>query len=107
MPKGSPFIATRQILSSNALYARTMLGLNQEQLAELANLDRSQISNFERMTSGASVDSVGRLAKAIGVPTYVLLMPPIQAHPLILAAVEAKKGSRHSSLKRKSKSPRI
>ncbi len=94
MPKGQPFPETRQFISSNTLYARTLLGLNQEQLAELASLDRTQISNFERMVSGASVDSVGRLAKAIGVPAYVLLMEPAEAHPLILAAIGSTKNKK-------------
>ena len=107
MPKGFPFPETRQILSSNARYARTLLGLNQEQLAELAELDRSQISNFERMASGASVDSIGRLAKAVGVPAHVLLMPPSQAHPLILTAIQSKKAAKEPVSKKKGVSPRM
>ncbi len=90
MPKGTADKESRHFLSSNTIYARTLLGMTQEQLAELAELDRTQISAIERMVSGASVDSVARLARAIGVHTYVMLMPPSQAHPLIIAVVEPK-----------------
>ena len=65
-----------------------MLGLTQEELAELADLDRTQIGAIERLVSGASVDSLGMLGKAVGVPAHVLMMPPTEAHPIILALID-------------------
>lgn len=88
MPKGKRFPQTRQYVALNIKYARTMLGLTQEELAELADLDRTQIGAIERLVSGASVDSLGMLGKAVGVPAHVLMMPPTEAHPIILALIE-------------------
>ena len=65
-----------------------MLGWSQEQLAEHAGLHRTQIGQLERQTSGASVDSLWMLAGALGIPMHVLLMPPVEAHPLILSATD-------------------
>mgnify|MGYP000853312206 CR=1 FL=1 len=90
MPKGSKFAETRQFLASNTLYARQLLRINQEELAERANLHRTQVSAMERQVSGASADSIGMLARAIGIPAYVLLMPPTLAHPIILQATQPK-----------------
>lgn len=88
MPKGSPHSESRKFLAVNLKYGRTLLGLTQEQLAERANLDRTQIGAIERQASGASIDSLGMLGKALGVPSHVLIMPPAEAHPIILAASE-------------------
>ncbi len=91
MPKVAPQKSARKIIATNILYARTMLGWTQEHLAEKARLHRTQVGALERQTSGASVDSLEMLATALGVPMHVLLMPPAQAHPLILASVDRKK----------------
>ncbi len=56
-------------------------------MAELAKLHRTQIGNLERASSGATVDTVGQVAQAIGVTASVLLEPPEMAHPKILASL--------------------
>jgi transcriptional regulator with XRE-family HTH domain len=89
MPKAAPQKAARKVLAANILYARTMLGWSQEQLAEKAHLHRTQIGELERQTSGASVDSLAMLGRALGLPMHVLLTPPTEAHPLILAGIQA------------------
>lgn len=88
MPKAAPQKAARKVLATNILYARTMLGWSQEQLAEKASLHRTQIGELERQTSGASVDSLSMLSRALGLPMHVLLMPPAEAHPLILDGIQ-------------------
>ncbi len=72
----------------NLKYGRTLIGLTQEQVAELVDVDRSLIGAIERGASGTSMDSLATLGEAIGVPAHVLIMPPTEAHPIILAAVE-------------------
>lgn len=89
MPKGTRHEEARRNLAINLKYGRTLLGLTQEQLAEKANLDRTQIGAIERQASGASIDSPGALGMALGVPSHVLIMPPAEAHPVVLAATEA------------------
>ena len=46
----------------------------QEELANLADLDRTTISGIERQVFGASIDTVARLAKALGVEPIALLV---------------------------------
>ena len=72
----------------NLKYGRTLVGLTQEELAERVNVDRSLIGAIERGASGASIDSLVTLGEAIGVPAHVLIMPPTEAHPMILAAAQ-------------------
>ena len=81
-------VEVRRWLAQNLKIARTMLGMTQEQLAEKANLDRTQIGAIERQTNGASIDSLAELASAVGVAAHVLLMPPAEAQPIILEASE-------------------
>lgn len=88
MPKGARNTTIRRHLGMNLKYGRTLLGLTQEQLAERVNVDRSLVGAIERGTSGASIDSLVTLGAAIHVPAHVLIMPPAEAHPLILAGIQ-------------------
>jgi transcriptional regulator with XRE-family HTH domain len=88
MAKSPNHAATRKALAQNVKYARTMMALSQEELAERSKLHRTQVGAIERGTSGASVDTLGMLADAIGVAPSTLLLPPAQAQPLILQVVE-------------------
>lgn len=92
MSKAAKQKLARKTIATNILYARTMLGWSQEQLAERADLHRTQIGEIERQTSGASVDSLMLLGSALGIPPHVLLMPSTEAHPIILAACAKKRG---------------
>lgn len=88
MRKGSHSADARRFLAQNLKVGRAQRGWTQEQLAEKAGLDRTQIGAIERQVSGASIDSLGALAHALGVAIHVLLMAPTEAQPEMLAAAE-------------------
>lgn|GEM_PF-5223436 len=71
--------------------------MTQEELAELAELDRTLVSAIEREVSGTSTDSLGLLGQALGLPAHVLMMPPAEAQPLILSLIEKS----HKQIRRK------
>lgn len=89
MPKKSDDASVRVAVAANVKYARAMLSASQEELAEQAGLHRTGVGAIERTTTSATIDSMQLLAQAVGVPTHVLLMPPRDAQPIILAAVES------------------
>lgn len=90
MAKSPSHSATRKVLSQNLKYARVMMGLSQEEMAERAKLHRTQIGAIERGATGASIDTLGMLAHAIGVAPNVLLLPPSEAQPIMLAHISKK-----------------
>jgi transcriptional regulator with XRE-family HTH domain len=47
--------------------ARSKLGISQEVLSDLANLDRTYVSGVERGTRNPTLDSMARLAAALGI----------------------------------------
>lgn len=53
--------------------ARGELGVSQEQLAELAGLDRAYLSGLERGTRNPTLETMRRLAQALAVPLHVLI----------------------------------
>jgi transcriptional regulator with XRE-family HTH domain len=61
-------------------------GLSQEQLAELANIDRSYMSSVERGLRNVSVLNVARIAAALDVPVRDLLGPREVVRPAASAA---------------------
>ena len=87
MPKKSTNADVIADIAANVRYARGMLRLSQEELAEAAGLHRTRVGTIERADAAATVDSVASLARAIGVPAHVLLMAPKLAQPVILEAV--------------------
>jgi len=50
------------------------MGLTQEQLAEKAGIDRSRVSKTEIAWTGTSLDVVYKIADALEVQPYTLLM---------------------------------
>jgi transcriptional regulator with XRE-family HTH domain len=66
----------REVLALNLRKHRDATGLSQEELAHRAKIDRTYISSLERCVYSASIDVVDRLAKALGVEAYDLLLPP-------------------------------
>ena len=65
-----------QTLGLNIAYYRKKRGLTQEQLAEKAGVERSRISKTEIAWTGTSLDMVYRIADALEIEPYKLLMEP-------------------------------
>lgn len=63
----------RSILARNLRSVRAGRGFSQEALADRAGLDRTYISALEREIYSASIDTVERLAIALGVEPFELL----------------------------------
>lgn len=69
-------MAIREVLAHNLRALRQKQGLSQEELAHLADVDRTYISSLERCVYGASIDVVDRLARELGVQASDLLKQP-------------------------------
>lgn len=63
----------REILARNLRQARTALELTQEELAEIAQINRGYISALENERYSASLDKIERLADALQVAPGDLL----------------------------------
>jgi len=64
----------RETFALNLRKYRQAKGLSQEELAHLAELDRTYISPLERHVYAASIDVVARLARLLEVKPSDLLM---------------------------------
>jgi len=69
----------RRRFAENVVAERGKLGWTQETLAEKAGLARTYISEIERLKRNATLDSVERIADALGVDAEKL-MQPVQGH---------------------------
>lgn len=67
---------SREALARNLRRLRQERGMSQEDLADKAGLDRTYISSLERCRYGATVDVLGKLAKALGCDAPDLLSRP-------------------------------
>jgi transcriptional regulator with XRE-family HTH domain len=63
----------RKTFAKNLRLLRTSKGLSQEDLAELADLHRTYIGSVERSERNISIDSMERIAAALGVTVVALL----------------------------------
>lgn len=63
----------RQIFAANLRAIRNAKGLSQEDLADLAEIDRTYVSSLERCEYSASLDVVERIAIALKVDASILL----------------------------------
>jgi DNA-binding XRE family transcriptional regulator len=63
----------RDILAANLKQHRRERGISQEELADLAAIDRTYISALERRRYAASIEVVDRLARALGIKAADLL----------------------------------
>ncbi|WP_132033237.1 helix-turn-helix domain-containing protein [Aquabacter spiritensis] len=64
----------REVFAHNLKALRLAKGLSQEELAHLADIDRTYISSLERCVYNASIDVVERLASVLGVEASDLLL---------------------------------
>jgi transcriptional regulator with XRE-family HTH domain len=65
--------AYRKIVAKNVRKFRQKLGLSQESLAEKADMHWTFVSGIERCKYNISLDSIVRIAKALGRAPYELL----------------------------------
>jgi transcriptional regulator with XRE-family HTH domain len=63
----------RRILARNLKRLRRERGLSQEELADLAGLNRNYVGMIERQENAASVDTVEALAEALEIKAAQLL----------------------------------
>lgn len=67
--------SARDVLARNLLAFRAERGWSQEELAWQAGLHRTFVAHVERRARNISLDNIEKLAKALRVPVYRLLMP--------------------------------
>lgn len=68
-------LAVRHILADNVRRLRTELGWSQEELAFECNLHRTFVAHVEREARNISIDNITKIAGALGVTVYQLLLP--------------------------------
>lgn len=68
-------------LAQNIRELRSQKGASQEDLALEAGLHRTFVAHVERGARNISIDNIEKLAIALGVPPYRLLMDPQGAEP--------------------------
>jgi len=70
----APSSKLRRVVADNVRRQRLDLALSQEGLATEAGLHRTYIGAIERAERNLSLDNIERLAKALGVAPFQLLM---------------------------------
>ena len=66
---------TLKIIADNVKAYRLAKDISQEKLAELADVHRNYIGHVERAERNMTIDSIERIAKALGVTVIALLTP--------------------------------
>jgi len=69
--------SARAVLAANIIKLRRDLGWSQEALAFECGLHRTFIAHTERQTRNISLDNIERIAVALNVAPFQLLMPPV------------------------------
>jgi transcriptional regulator with XRE-family HTH domain len=73
MPKKKKPEGSRAILASNLRRLRQDRRLSQESLADIAGLHRTYVSSVERCERNATLDTLDKLAAALGIKPSELL----------------------------------
>ncbi len=68
------FIHEYKKIGLNIAYYRRLKNLTQEKLAELVDIDQTHMSKIERATIGISLDLLFRMADALEIEAYKLLI---------------------------------
>ena len=68
----------RQVFAINLRKQRQAKGFSQEELAHLADIDRTYISSLERCLYAAGIDVVDKLANAMDIEAADLLRRPVR-----------------------------
>lgn len=79
MEKTHASLPPREIFGANLRRVRRLKDISQEELAHRANLSRTYVSEVERGIRNVSIDNMGLLAEAIGVPLKQLVDPEMFA----------------------------
>ncbi len=89
----------RAVLAYNMRLFRVNKGWSQEELARQCGLDRTYVSAIERKRWNIALSNIEKIALALGVPAYQLLLPP-QARLEIMSACCRPSESRYTVEKR-------
>jgi len=73
--------SARELFAARLRQERLDKGLSQEALADLAGLHRTYVGSVERSERNISIDSMERLANAVGVELADLLRLPGEPRP--------------------------
>jgi transcriptional regulator with XRE-family HTH domain len=65
----------RQIVARNLRILRKQKGLSQEELAFQAGINRNYVGQIEREEKSPTVDTIEKLASALGITPFSLLSP--------------------------------
>jgi transcriptional regulator with XRE-family HTH domain len=68
-------VSAREVLAANIVALRHEKGWSQEALAFECGLHRTFIAHVERLARNIAVDNIERIATALGVESYQLLVP--------------------------------
>lgn len=66
----------RAVLAYNMRLFRVNKGWSQEELARQCGLDRTYVSAIERKRWNIALSNIEKMATALGIPAYELLLPP-------------------------------
>jgi transcriptional regulator with XRE-family HTH domain len=75
MKKPSNQLSVREIFGKNLRRARRLKEISQEELALRADLSRTYVSEVERGIRNVSIDNMGLLSQALGLPLRDLVDP--------------------------------
>jgi transcriptional regulator with XRE-family HTH domain len=75
MKKSAKPADVRQTFARNIRVARHLKEISQEELAFRSNLSRSYVSEVENGGRNISIDNMGILANALGIPLHILVNP--------------------------------
>jgi transcriptional regulator with XRE-family HTH domain len=70
-----PLPTARELIAANIRRLRKTKDLSQEQLAEMAQLHRTYVSQLERCVTNISINRLERLARVLEVEVSELLAP--------------------------------
>lgn len=68
-------VSAREVLAANIVALRHAKGWSQEALAFECGLHRTFVAHVERLARNIAIDNIERLADALDVEPYELLMP--------------------------------
>lgn len=64
-----------KVFGTNLRRYRNKLGVSQEKFAEMCGLHRTYISDIERFQRSIALENIQRIADALHIPAYMLLVP--------------------------------